>query len=143
MALSTLHVRTTARQALVDITAQVQEAVQASGVQQGLCVVYVPHTTAGVLVNENADPDVAADILDALDRLVPLRAAYRHSEGNSAAHVKACLVGTSQTIIVAGGRLLLGTWQGIYLAEFDGPRERKVAVSVLPETSKVSETSEV
>lgn len=118
---------------MVDITAEVQRAVARLGQGSGICVVYVPHTTAGVTINENADPTVRSDLLRALDRVVPWKADYEHDEGNAAAHVKASLVGSSQSVIVEAGRLALGTWQGIYLAEFDGPRTRQVWVRVLPE----------
>jgi len=125
----TVHSRNHAE--LLDITGDVRKIVAQSGVEEGTCVVYVPHTTAGVTVNENADPTVVADLLHALERAVPWRdAAYRHGEGNSAAHVKSSLVGCSQTIIVRHGRLALGTWQGIYFCEFDGPRVRQVMVRV-------------
>lgn len=129
MALITLQVSTKRQSSLEDITSRVQQAVRESGVQDGLCVVYVPHTTAGLLVNENADPTVAADILSTLERLVPRQGPYRHLEGNSAAHIKASLVGTSHSFIVQGEQIVLGTWQGIFLAEFDGPRRRSVVVS--------------
>lgn len=132
MAVLTLQVATNRQSSLEDITSRVQQAVGDSGVRDGLCVIYVPHTTAGLLINENADPSVAADILAALDRLVPQQGPYRHLEGNAAAHIKASLVGTSQTLIVRDGQLALGTWQGIYLAEFDGPRQRRVLVSIRP-----------
>ncbi|AVX20261.1 secondary thiamine-phosphate synthase enzyme [Carboxydocella sporoproducens DSM 16521] len=125
-----LRVRTGVRDQLVDITDRVQQVVSQRGVKSGLCVVFVPHTTAGVTINENADPDVVTDMLTVLDKLVPWRANYRHGEGNSAAHIKASLLGSSVTVIIEEGRLQLGTWQGIYLAEFDGPRERKVYVKV-------------
>ena len=126
-----LRIRTHSRACLVDITSQVQQLVAQSGIEQGVCTVYVPHTTAGVTINENADPSVCADLLLALERAVPWRGGYEHAEGNSAAHVKASLMGASQSIVVLGGRLRLGTWQGIYLAEFDGPRTRQVWVKVL------------
>lgn len=127
-----LPIRTHRQAELIDITAQVREAVTHSGVTDGLCVVFVAHTTAGVTINENADPDVPIDLLVALDRMVPENAAYRHSEGNSPAHVKASLLGSSATVIVQGGRLQLGTWQGIFFAEFDGPRSREVFLQVVP-----------
>ena len=117
--------------AFLDITAQVAEAVRGSGVEEGMAVVYVPHTTAGITINENADPDVRADIIEHLDKMVPDRAGYRHSEGNSAAHIKASLMGFSVTVIVNEGRLALGTWQGIYFCEFDGPRTRSFSVQVM------------
>jgi len=126
-----LKVSTQARVELRDITAQVEEAVKASGVKGGLCYVFVPHTTAGILINENADPDVGRDILAQLERMVPERGSYSHREGNAPAHVKACLVGSSQVLPVEEGRLVLGTWQGIFLCEFDGPRQRTVMVKVL------------
>ena len=130
MARTTLSIRTRCETCLEEITASVQQAVRESGVREGQCLVYVPHTTAGLLVNENADPSVADDLVAALERLVPRRGPYSHAEGNSAAHICASLVGTSQSFVVAEGQLLLGTWQGIYLAEFDGPRQRRVIVSV-------------
>lgn len=123
-------VRTTRRLEMVDVTRHVQEAVVASGVTNGMCTVYVPHTTAGVTVNEGADPDVAADILDALERIVPSGASYRHAEGNAAAHIKASIVGSSAQIPVGSGRLTLGTWQAVFFCEFDGPRSRTVRVEV-------------
>ena len=116
---------------VIDITERVQQAVSESKVDSGLCHVYVPHTTAGVFINENADPDVMDDLLSTLDRLVPWQNQYRHAEGNAAAHIKASIVGTSQTVPVQAGRLALGRWQGIYFAEFDGPRERQLDVTVL------------
>ncbi len=126
-----LQVRTSAHAELVDITGEVQDAVRQSGVQQGVCHVYVPHTTAGVTLNENCDPTVAEDILMALDKVVPWRGGYRHAEGNAAAHVKASLMGNSLTVFIRGGSLALGTWQGIFLAEFDGPRQRQVWVKIV------------
>jgi secondary thiamine-phosphate synthase enzyme len=126
-----LQVRTRSHACLVEITSQVQQIVAQSGIEQGVCTVFVPHTTAGVTINENADPTVQADMLLALERAVPWRGGYEHSEGNSAAHVKASMMGASQSIVVLGNRLRLGTWQGIYLAEFDGPRTRQVWVKVL------------
>jgi secondary thiamine-phosphate synthase enzyme len=126
-----LAVRTPSHDCLVDITAQVQALLTRSGIGEGICTVFVPHTTAGVTINENADPTVRTDMLQALDQIVPWRDNYEHSEGNSAAHVKASLMGASLSILVLGGRLRLGTWQGIYLAEFDGPRTRQVWVKVV------------
>ena len=126
-----LQVRTPSHACLVDITAQVQATITRCGVEQGLCTVFVPHTTAGITINENADPTVQSDMLQALDRIVPWRGPYEHREGNSAAHVKASLMGASCSIPVMGRRLRLGTWQGIYLAEFDGPRSRQVWVKVI------------
>jgi secondary thiamine-phosphate synthase enzyme len=126
-----MTVRSRKRADVIDITERVQEVVRDSGVETGLCQVYVPHTTAGVFINENADPDVMDDFLVTLDRLVPWENDYRHAEGNAAAHIKASLIGTSQTVPVRDGRLALGRWQGIYFAEFDGPRERQLQVTVL------------
>jgi secondary thiamine-phosphate synthase enzyme len=125
------QVRTPSRDALIEITEQVQQLVTRCGIEQGLCTVYVPHTTAGVTINENADPTVRRDVLAALDRLVPWRGDYAHAEGNAAAHVKASLMGSSCSVLVMGRRLRLGTWQGLYLAEFDGPRTRRVWVKVM------------
>ena len=126
-------VRTTRRIQTVDITAEVRRAVRSSGIADGICVVFVPHTTAGVMVNENADPDVAADSETALARLVPKDAPqYRHAEGNTDSHVKAQLVGSSLTLIVGDGSPGLGTWQGVFLCEFDGPRTRTVHVKCVP-----------
>jgi secondary thiamine-phosphate synthase enzyme len=124
-------VETRSRTELVDITREVARRVNASGVSEGLCMVSVPHTTAGVTINENADPDVRADLLKALESMVPEDAGYRHGEGNSAAHVKASLVGPSQTVAVVNGAPALGTWQGIFLCEFDGPRRRRVQLRIL------------
>ena len=115
----------------IDITPQLQRLVVRSGIQEGVCTVYVPHTTAALMVNENADPTVRADILKQLDQMVPWRHGYEHAEGNSAAHIKASLMGCSQSILVIGGRLRLGTWQGVFLAEFDGPRARDVWAKVV------------
>ena len=129
--MQSLAVRTSRRDEMVDITGLVSGVVAKSGVKDGWAVVFVPHTTAGVTINENADPDVVHDVLLTLEELVPEhRSGYRHGEGNSDAHVKASLVGSSVTVIVAEGRMQLGTWQGIYFCEFDGPRSRKVLVQV-------------
>ena len=127
------NVRTTQQNEWLNISAEVQRAVAASGVKEGICVVFVPHTTAAVTVNENADSDVPHDVSLALDLISPDRREFRHGEGNSAAHTKTSLVGPSLTLIVSGGRLLLGTWQGIWFNEYDGPRNRKVHVRVLGE----------
>jgi secondary thiamine-phosphate synthase enzyme len=126
-----LTVKTRAQTELVDITAEVGRLVADSGVRHGLCLVYVPHTTAGVTINENADPSVRRDLLMVLNQMVPWKSDYRHLEGNSPAHVKATLVGASQTIAVENGHLVLGTWQGIFFCEFDGPRSRTVHVRIL------------
>jgi len=124
-------IETTKPQQFIDITGKVSDAVKTSGVQNGLAVVYVPHTTAGVTINESADPDVVRDMLAALDRICPVHGDYRHCEGNSHAHIKASLMGSSCTVVIEGGRLLLGTWQGIYFCEFDGPRTRKFFVKIV------------
>ncbi len=126
-----LNVSTKAREQLLDITPQVQEYVDKTGIKEGLCVVFCPHTTAGLTINENADPDVASDILNHLRKMVPEDGGFAHSEGNSDAHIKASLMGPSLTVLVEGGKLVLGTWQGAYFCEFDGPRERKVFVKVI------------
>lgn len=130
--METIEIATHARTQAVDITARVQEAVARAGVRNGVVVVASAHTTAGLTVNENADPDVMDDLLAALERLVPRRGPYAHSEGNSDAHIKASLVGLSVSLPVQEGRLVLGTWQGVYFCEFDGPRRRRVFVQCLP-----------
>lgn len=127
----TLEIRTRAGEEIVDLTFEVQGVVASSGVKDGLCLIFVPHTTAGVTINENADPDVQADILTALRHAVPDSLPFAHSEGNSPAHVKASLIGSSVTVIVKDGKLRLGTWQGIQFCEFDGPRSRKLYVQVM------------
>ena len=114
----------------IEISSEVQKVITASGIKEGLCVVFIPHTTAAVTINENADPDVKHDVSLALSAISPDRREFRHSEGNSAAHTKTTLVSPSITLIVSGGRLLLGTWQGIWFCEFDGPRKRKVLVRI-------------
>ena len=129
--MQTIRVRTRRRTELVDITNEVQHVVTAQGVRSGTCFLYVPHTTAAVLINEHADPDVASDAEGAFDRLVPMDGPFRHAEGNSDSHVKTMLTGTSQFVFVEEGKLALGRWQGIFFAEFDGPRERKVHVKVV------------
>ena len=121
-----LSVKTHSRTELVDITGEVQAAVREAGIREGLCMIYVPHTTAAVTINENADPDVMADMETVLDRMVPWTGGYLHAEGNTAAHVKAGMMGSSVLVHVSGGRLQLGTWQSIYLCDFDGPRTRQV-----------------
>ena len=121
----------TPSQGLIDITGEVQAAVTESGVNEGFCIVFCPHTTAGVTINENADPDVKSDFVMGLDKAFPDLEGFDHAEGNSDAHIKSSTVGASETIIISGGRLLLGTWQGIYFCEFDGPRNRKFYVKVM------------
>jgi len=128
-----ISVKTTQRTEFVDITSDVQKIVKESGVTAGLCCIYVPHTTAGVTINEGADPSVVKDIQVMMDKLVPHSAGYLHIEGNSDAHIKTSFVGTSQTVIIDQGKLLLGTWQAIFFCEFDGARSRRVQVKVLGE----------
>jgi secondary thiamine-phosphate synthase enzyme len=126
-----LTIKTDRRDQMVEITGQVQGRVAEAGIQRARVIVYVPHTTAGITINENADPDVVHDMLAQLDRMVPWdQPFYQHGEGNSASHVKASMMGSSAAVLVEAGRLVLGTWQGIYLCEFDGPRTRRVLVSV-------------
>ena len=131
--MQSIRVKTNRRTQMVDITSEVQRIVTALGIQAGTCYLYVPHTTAGILINEHADPDVASDAEGALDRLIPAAGPYRHAEGNSDSHVKTMLTGVTEFIFVEEGRLVLGRWQGIFFAEFDGPRERKLYVKVLPD----------
>ena len=129
----TLDVRTKARDAMIDITRQVAGVVAESGVAEGTVTVYAPHTTAGVTINENADLDVPRDVLAGLDEAVPWRQGfYQHGEGNSAAHIKSSIVGCNTTIPITGGKMCLGTWQAIFFCEFDGPRTRRVVVTVSP-----------
>ncbi len=125
-----IQVRTSHRNELVEITAKVEALVRESGIQNGTVTLYVPHTTAAVTVNEHADPSVRQDIEETLSRLIPAGAHYRHLEGNADSHVKATLVGPSETLLIRNGRLLLGTWQGIFFCEFDGPRTRRVWVQI-------------
>jgi secondary thiamine-phosphate synthase enzyme len=129
--MKTLSVKTGARVQMVDITDAIQAVVREEGLRDGLCCVFVPHTTAAVTINENADPDVVRDITATMGKLVPADGTYRHREGNADAHVKASLFGASETLIVEGGRLVLGTWQSVFLCEFDGPRTRKVLVKLV------------
>ena len=121
----------TGKEGFYDITSAVREAIRKSGLNDGLCVVYCPHTTAGITINENADPDVVKDLLYGLEKAFPDRAEFRHSEGNSAAHLKASCIGSSVTIIVENGAAKLGTWQGVYFCEFDGPRERTYHIKII------------
>jgi secondary thiamine-phosphate synthase enzyme len=130
-----LRVKTKRRTQLVDVTQQVEQVVAAAGVVSAVCYLYVPHTTAGVIINEHFDPDVATDLEGVFERLVPRSGPYRHAEGNSDSHAKAVLTGTSQMIFVEQGKLVLGQWQGVFFCEFDGPRERKIWVKILGEGS--------
>lgn len=131
MSLQEFKIRTTAKAELIDITAQIAQMLKDEGIQEGLCLIHVPHTTAAVTVNENADPDVQHDLLLGLDRAFPDRGEFRHAEGNSAAHLKSSCFGCTQTLVITEGKLLLGTWQGIYFCEFDGPRSRKFYVKMI------------
>ncbi|NLO90024.1 MAG: YjbQ family protein [Clostridia bacterium] len=126
-----LEIKTSKKEEFIDITGKVQEVVYKSGIKNGLCGVFVPHTTCALMVNENADPDVARDISYMLKKLVPDHMEYQHREGNSPAHIKSTLVGSSKHFIVSGGSIVLGTWQGIFLVEFDGPRTRRVWVEIV------------
>ena len=128
-----LRVQTKAKTELVDITQGVQRLVTESGIRSGICYVYVPHTTSGITINENTDPNVGRDILKELNKVIPFDDHYGHNEGNSAAHIKSTLVGVSKSVIVEEGRLVLGTWQAIFYCEFDGPRDRRVYVKVTRE----------
>jgi len=129
--IQTFQVRTSTQTEFIDITHSVQEAVEKTGVEEGICVIFIPHTTAAVTINENADPSVVQDIVMELNKMVPFKDQYHHMEGNSPAHIKASLVGCSEMVIVESGKLVLGTWQGIFFCEFDGPRNRKVHVKVI------------
>lgn len=126
-----IRISSRSRSELIDISGKVQEAVDNSGVSDGFCLVFVPHTTAAVTINEGADPAVRRDIEAELDKVIPWSDGYAHGEGNSAAHIKTSLFGSSETILISGGRLLLGTWQSIYFCEFDGPRNRKAYIKVM------------
>jgi secondary thiamine-phosphate synthase enzyme len=129
--LDSFNISTRQHSEFIDITDQVQQKITDAGVRNGLAVVFIPHTTAGITINENADPDVRRDILYELNKIIPLDDHYHHTEGNAAAHIKASLMGSSVTVIVENGQLKLGTWQGIYFCEFDGPRSRKVWVNII------------
>lgn len=124
-------IRTEHQSQFIEITAQIREIIREKRIQSGICQIFIPHTTAGITINENADPDVVHDILAQLDKIVPQHNNYRHGEGNSAAHIKAMLSGFSLQLIVENGRLLLGTWQGIYFCEYDGPRTRRIIVKLI------------
>ena len=130
--LHVMDVKTDVRDQFIDITPGINGFLAQAGVKEGICLVYVPHTTAGLTINEGADPDVVDDILVQLERMAPHNNGYRHAEGNSAAHIKSFLAGAQKTIPVTGGKLTLGTWQRVFFCEFDGPRKRKVIIKVLP-----------
>jgi secondary thiamine-phosphate synthase enzyme len=133
MPIHILSIRTSRRTELKNVTPEVEKAVHASGVKSGVCHLYVPHTTAGVLINEGDDPAVARDIESTLDRLIPHKGDYQHAEGNSDSHIKTALVGSSETFFIENGRLSLGRWQAIFFAEFDGPRSRELHLKILPD----------
>jgi secondary thiamine-phosphate synthase enzyme len=126
-----INIRTNSPVEMIDITAVVRAAVKEENVHDGYCIVFTPHTTAAITINENADPDVPRDIISALEKAVPQNSSYRHSEGNSPAHVKSSLVGASEIVLIENGRLILGTWQSVFFCEFDGPRTRRVIIKVI------------
>lgn len=128
--IKTISVKTSARTEMVDVTSLVERELVATGIAEGRITLYVPHTTAAITINEGADPAVKADVLMMLNRIVPWEADYKHQEGNSPAHVKASLVGSSETVLITNGRLLLGTWQRIFFCEFDGPRNRQIHLQI-------------
>ena len=130
MALHTISVKSDRREQLIDVTAEVESAAAKSGVKDGICYIFTPHTTAAITINENADPDVQSDFIKGLAHLNFDAVGFSHSEGNSAAHIKSSIVGCSEFVIIEGGKLKLGTWQGIYFCEFDGPRSRQVYITV-------------
>jgi len=131
--IQTFQVKSSRRTDFIDITHSVQEIIEKSGGGEGVCYIFIPHTTAAVTINENADPSVTQDIIMMLNKLIPSEGDYRHLEGNSPAHIKSSLMGCSKTVLVESGKLVLGTWQGIFFCEFDGPRSRKVYVKVVKE----------
>jgi secondary thiamine-phosphate synthase enzyme len=128
-----IPIKSNSRIEMIDITGKIREVVRDSGVEDGICILYVPHTTASLAINENADPSVRGDIVTTLSKLIPLSGTYSHSEGNADAHIKSTLLGCTTTLIVEKGDLLLGTWQGIFFCEFDGPRTRRIIVKVIPD----------
>ena len=128
-----ISVKTSFHTQFIDITSKVSEVLQKTGINDGICTVFTPHTTAGITINENADPDVPRDIIKEMEKVVPLNDGYAHVEGNSAAHIKSSLFGCSETVIIRNGSLMLGTWQSVFFCEFDGPRDRKVWVKIIGE----------
>ena len=126
-----VSIKTNSHSQFIDITSKVSEVISKTGIKDGMCTVFTPHTTAGITINENADPDVPRDIIKEMGKIVSLDAGYAHVEGNSAAHIKSSLFGCSETVIVRNGSLMLGTWQSVFLCEFDGPRNRKVWVKII------------
>lgn len=129
--MNTLEINTTKRVELIDITSRIEKFVKDAGVKDGICVIFCPHTTAGLTINENADPSVRKDILNHLEELVPEDKNYSHSEGNADSHIKSSLLGSSLNVIIENGQLSLGTWQGIYFCEFDGPRQRQIYIQII------------
>ena len=127
----TITVKTGSKTELIDITRDIEAAIRSEGVDDGVCMLFVPHTTAAVTINESADPSVKSDILLVLNKIIPWKEAYKHLEGNSPAHIKSSIIGASEFIVVEGGRLKLGTWQGVFFCEFDGPRSRKIHIRFL------------
>jgi len=127
----TISITTRRRSEFIDITSQIEEVVRASGIEKGVCIIFCPHTTAGLVINENADPSVRRDIIQHLEELVPYQKGYTHTEGNADSHIKSSLLGSSLSLIIEGGKIMLGTWQGIYFCEFDGPRKRKVHLKLV------------
>jgi len=126
-----ISVKTSSHTQFIDITSKVSEVFQKAGIKDGICTVFTPHTTAGITINENADPDVPRDIIKEMGKVIPLNDGYDHIEGNSAAHIKSSLFGCSETVIIRNGSLMLGTWQSVFFCEFDGPRNRKVWVEII------------
>lgn len=139
--LQTLHVNSSKRTEFIDITRLVQEVVQKARIKEGLCILFVPHTTAAITINENADPSVPRDIQAELNKVIPFEDQYQHTEGNSAAHIKSSLIGISETLLIESGKLVLGTWQGIFFCEFDGPRSREIHVKIIDSGRNASLTS--
>lgn len=129
--ISYINITTNEACEFIDITQQINEIIKKSKVDNGICCIFIPHTTAGITINENADPDVRRDIIYELNKIVPIHDNYKHIEGNSAAHIKASMMGFAQSLIIQNGKLLLGTWQGVYFCEFDGPRQRKAIVKII------------
>ncbi len=129
--LKIFNIRTSKKNEMIDITNKIQEFVTETNISNGICTIMVPHTTAGITINENADPDVRADMIKGINKIIPQELGYVHMEGNSDAHIKSSMIGASEHVIISDGRLLLGTWQGIYFFEFDGPRSRKVYVKLI------------
>ncbi len=129
--LKKLEIKTTSRSEIIDITDKIQKVISDSKIKSGICIIYIPHTTAGIIVNENYDPSVRIDILEALEKIAPLSARYKHTEGNADSHIKTSVVGSSVNLLIEEGQILLGSWQGIMFCEFDGPRNRKLVVKII------------